>query len=177
MTSSIDVLPGESFSGVVRLASNDGSRNDSAIFRLLFSVENLQHGSEWFEWAQPYVTGGIDDYSSPHHTASGTISASTHADSVVPDDIDVYFENLTPTVSDTFSTGDLLRFTLIVPKELTGIGSFTIAYEHESFTDGASFVETVSGPQLTVNVVPAPISAALLSASMLVRCRRRTASA
>ncbi len=155
-TPSLTVNPGESFSAVVVLDGDLGTQSDSAIFRLVFSVEGVAIASGWSNWTSPYLTGGLDDFSSPTSGAAGLITASSYADPLDVGATDVYFENLTKSAGAFFSTGTLISLSFTVPAALESIGSFTISFVPDTFTNGASFVDATAGAALTVNVLPAP---------------------
>lgn len=169
----LTVSAGDVFTAGVLLESSDNAKNDSAIFRLAFSVANLEHDAGWYEWGDSYTTGGIDDRSRPGSDESGVITSATHLDPFDPDAVDVYFENLTDNFGQYFSTGLLLTFTLRVPQELIDVGSFTIGFIPDTLTDGASIVDTSAGGSLVVNVIPAPSTLVSIAAVGLCSRRRR----
>lgn len=170
--SSLDVAAGDSFSGVVVLDADPGTRSDFALFRLVFSVPNLEYASGWFTWSTPFTTGGIDDFSTPGHDESGVITAATLNDPFSPGSIDVAFENLSDSFGAFFTTGTILTFTLTVP-ETFELGSFTIEFAPDTFTDGVSLVDATAGSGLTVNVIPAPATGVLAGLGGLLIIRRR----
>lgn len=167
----LSVLPGDSFSGAVILAGPAGIRNDSAVFRLVFTAAGLEFGPDWYQWGAPYVTGGPDDLTSPGLSTTGALNAATFIDPLDPAAIDVGFENLTPSFGQFFTTGLLLRFTLRVPLSVLA-GTFHVAFADGSFTNGASSVSVQPTSSLTVTVIPAPATA-LVCALGLVAFRRR----
>lgn len=176
-TPSLDVLPGGSFSAALVLTGDTADRNDSAVFRIVFSFEGLAISSGWAQWSTPYQTGGIDDFSNPAHDASGLITSSTHNDPVAVGATDVYFENVSKTAGSFFTSGTLLTLTFAVPEALANVGSFTISFAPDTFTNGASFVNAAAGESLTVNVIPAPAGLLVLGSACFAAGRRRRASA
>jgi len=154
-TDTLSLAPGESFNAQVVLTGDVGDKNDSAVFRLVFSQPGLEFASGWLQWGAPYTTGGLDDFSSPSATTSGTIDVATHTDVVHPFDVDASFENLTDNFGDYFTTGALVSFSLAVPVGFAP-GPVTIQFVPESFTAGASIVEVDAGAALTINVIPSP---------------------
>ncbi|HNO80224.1 MAG TPA: hypothetical protein PKN33_19425 [Phycisphaerae bacterium] len=175
MTSSIEVAPGDRFSGFVNLSAATATQSDSAIIRLVFDNPGLIYNSNWFAWSSPYTTGGIDDFSVPDSTGSGVIDVNTFTDGLAPTDIDIRFENLTDNFGDFFETGTLISFELTVPASTLPGSSYTISPVPDTFTDGASFVDAVAGDSLTVNVIPEPatsVMACVLSIAVLARRKR-----
>ncbi len=171
-SSSLTINAGDSFSGAVLLDGSAGTRADFALFRLVFSVSNLEYDTGWYDWSTPFTTGGTDDYSSPSLNSSGTIDVDTFSDPFHSGDIDVAFENVSDSFGEYFTTGTILTFTLTIP-ETFDLGSFTIDFSSDTFTDGASIVNATTGSGLLVNVVPAPTTAALAGIAGLVATRRR----
>jgi len=169
---SITVNTGDSFSGAVLLDGETGTQADFALFRLVFSVSNLEYDTGWYDWSSPFTTGGIDDFSSPSFDSSGIINADTFGDPFHAGDIDVAFENVSDSFGEYFTTGSILTFTLTVP-ETFELGAFTIDFAPDTFTDGATFVDATAGSGLTVTVVPAPATAVLAGLGGLVMARRR----
>lgn len=169
---SITVNTGDSFRGAVLLDGSAGTKADFALFRLSFSVPNLEYSAGWYDWSAPFTTGGIDDFSSPGPDASGVIDSETFNDPFASGDIDVVFENVSDGFGEYFASGTILTFTLTVP-ETFELGSFSIDFAPDTFTDGASFVDATAGSGLTVNVVPAPASAFAAGLAGLAFARRR----
>lgn len=169
---SLTVNTGDSFSGAVLLDGPAGTQADFALFRLVFSVSNLEYDTGWYDWSSPFTTDGIDDFSSPSFDSSGVIDADTFGDPFHAGDIDVAFENVSDSFGEYFTTGTILTFTLTVP-ETFELGSFTIDFAPDTFTEGASFVDATAGSGLTVNVIPAPSTAMLAALGGLAMTRRR----
>lgn len=169
---SLTVNAGDSFTGAVMLDGDAGTRSDFALLRLVFSVSNLEYDTGWYNWSDPFTTGGVDDFSRPGSDTSGVITADTYLDPFAVGSIDVAFENVSDSFGEVFSTGMLLTFTLTVP-ETFELGSFTIDFAPDTFTDGASFVEATAGTGLTVNVIPAPASMLVAAFGGIAVVRRR----
>ena len=169
---SLTVATGESFTGAIKLDGPGSMKADFALFRLVFSVSNLEYDTGWYDWSTPFTTGGVDDFSSPGFDSSGVIDGDTFIDPFHAGDIDVAFENVSDSFGEYFTTGTILTFTLAVP-ETFELGSFTIDFAPDTFTDGASFVDARAGGGLTVTVVPAPATAAVAGLGGLAMVRRR----
>ena len=74
---SLTVAAGESFTGAIKLDGPGSMKADFALFRLVFSVSNLEYDTGWYDWSTPFTTGGVDDYSSPGFDSSGVIDGDT----------------------------------------------------------------------------------------------------
>jgi hypothetical protein len=164
--------PGDSFSGAVVLTGPSGIRNDSAVFRLVFTAAGLEFGPNWYQWAAPYVTAGPDDLTSPGIGAGGVLSAGTLLDPLNPGTVDVGFENITPNFGDYFFTGRLIRFTLRVPMSAAP-GSMQISFADGGFTNGASAVSVTPAAALTLTIIPAPASTLACALGLAALRRRR----
>lgn len=169
---SITVTAGDSFSGAVVLDATTATHADFALFSLLLSVENLEYSAGWYSWSSPFTTGGVDDFSRPGHDESGLITADTYNDPFAPGMIDVAFENVSDSFGAVFTTGTILTFTLTVP-EFFDLGSFTVDFAPDTFTDGASLVEATAGTGLMVTVIPAPATGLIACLGGMALTRRR----
>ena len=157
----IEVAPGATVTIRVRAeATAPGQTADSAILRLIFSQPGLELVPGWFDWAAPFVTGGVDDLSEPAPDLTGPIDATTYADPFDPEAVDLYFENLTPSPADKFAQGTLLTIALRVPDSTPGGSIFQIAPAPDTFTSGSSIVPVQGGNGLVIQtLIPTPASA------------------
>ncbi|MBL0927819.1 MAG: hypothetical protein IBJ11_09235 [Phycisphaerales bacterium] len=171
-TPSLQVNPGETFSGAVVITGPAGIRNDSAVFRLAFNQPGLLYAPGWYQWGNPYVTGGPDDLTAPLATATGVIGPGTYNDPANPGAIDIGFENATPAFGTFFQTGQLVRFTFQIAAN-AGPGIFEIAFADGSFTNGTASVGASAGASLLVTVIPAPGPAAAMLVLLGAAARRR----
>lgn len=150
--------PGDTFSGAVVLSGPANTRNDSAVFRLVFSEPGLVYGPGWYQWGAPYVTNGPDDFTLPGPLSSGVLGPGSYNDPAHPGQTDAGFENVTPNFGDYFLTGQLVRFTLQVPANSSAT-VIEIAFANGSFTNGAQSVGVANGASLLITVVPSPATA------------------
>jgi hypothetical protein len=149
------VAPGDDITVQVILSGDLDDKNDSAVFRLVFSEPGLEFSSGWHSWGLPYVTGGIDDFSDPASSVGGIVDASIREDAAFPGEADLYFENLTENFGEFFAGGTLLTLSLQVPVSASP-GVISIDFDPLSFTAGTAFVDVAVGEGLTVQIVPAP---------------------
>lgn len=171
----LQVLAGDSFGVRVRLeAAASAQTLDSAIFRLLFSLPGLEVQESWLEWSSPFITGGVDDLSSPGPSVAGIIDGSVYTDPFDPAAVDLYFENLTPSRDTPFEEGVLLSLILRIPSGTPAGTLFEVAAEPDTFTNGSEVLDVQAGNALEIEVIiPHPASATLLLAAGFRAITRR----
>jgi hypothetical protein len=148
----------------------------SALFQVRFTRAGLSLTS--MTWAQPYQTGGLNDFSLP--------AAAELPVAIVPATLEggLYPQNLSDIemgnalIGASFSTGTLVSLTIAIPSNYGYEGPIFISLNPDEFASGFNPVSTTAGQVFRLDVVvPAPsavIAAASFAAVASLR-RRRTA--
>ncbi len=146
----IAVLPGQTFRVAVELASKLPIEYNSALFRIVLTRDDV--GISEYEWAAPFETGGITDFSLEGVELPSVITADTLTGPGYPQDaVDIEFGNFL--FAGTAQTGVVVEVEFTMPPKAQLGDEFFVVAVPDTFAFGFLGIPTEAGSVLTVRCV------------------------
>ena len=146
----ISVLPGETFQVAIELSSKLPIEDNSGLFRILLSRDDV--GISGYEWAVPFETGGITDFSLEGVELPAVITADTLSGPGYPQDaVDIEFGNFL--FAGTAQTGVVVEVEFTMPPKAQLGDQFFVVAVPDTFAFGFLGIPTEAGSVLTVRCV------------------------
>ena len=143
----ISALPGETFQVAIELSSKLPIEYNSGLFRILLSRDDV--GISGYEWAVPFETGGITDFSLEGVELPSVITADTLTGPGYPQDaVDIEFGNFL--FAGTAQTGLVVEVELTMPAKAQLGDHFFVVAVPDTFAYGFLGIPTEAGSILTV---------------------------
>jgi len=163
---------GDSFSIDVNVAITGDTLPgfNSAVFQMRFTEPGLMLNS--YAWDAPFGTGDIFDDSTPDPaTLPAAIVPGTFLDPQIPMAVDIEFSNVS--ITQSYSTGALVSLELVVPENFGFTGILFVSVAPDTIADGFTPVPAIGGQVLQIEIIPAPMTAALFVLGGCAAARRR----
>lgn len=149
----IAVLPGQTFRVAVELSSKLPIEYNSALFRIVLTRDDV--GISEYEWAAPFETGGITDFSLEGVELPSVITADTLTGPGYPQDaVDIEFGNFL--FAGTAQTGLVVEVELTMPAKAQLGDQFFVVAVPDSFAYGFLGIPTEAGSILTIRTARSP---------------------
>jgi len=162
---------GRTFTLDFGLSSDGTDKSITATFEVIFSAGGLILTD--YTWANPYVTAGSDDYSTPAiGNLPADLSVATYGDAAA---VDIELSNALDV--GEFGAGTLVSIDILVPSDFPeGDVMISVGGSPEFFNANAfGLVSTGPGSDFTLTVVPEPATLVLLAFGGLSLIGRRKA--
>lgn len=170
----LTVMPGDAFDLPILISSDANDESRTALFQVVFSKPGLLLTG--YEWSAPYLTGGVDDDSTPHidllnAEPGAKLVGTTFADASA---IDIELTNALDE-GKWSENGTLVTLFLKVPDDYVPVpDAIVISVVPDQFLNANVFglITTQAGPAFTLNIVPEPSVLAICVVGLLAALRR-----